>query len=348
MTVDVARLLSGEVPSGDQGQWREPHLILSGVPTDSVLGLLCAAGTLRVLDAAWPSHDVRLAWRRVSGTWRPCLWASPGKLDGSETEKRQSVVDALWNHLSPADAPWLTLADDLRMPLEDFQRGIQVMGVPDTTHRKALADWLPAFGCELPGEHHAKKGMLVSETDLNTMNGAGHQHFVESMRELASQCEQHHLMSALFSPWNYSDPQPYLRFDPRDNRDPAYRAFDPLDTKTKNAMSPITTVRGANRLASEAFPLFPTAPQRTWLATTGFAYLRDKVSRREVVALRFPLWADPISCTSLKWLLRHPELTADEPDPGVLKIMGVQTVLRAVRNQTDKGSRSFLPAAPLG
>lgn len=341
MTLDVARLLSGEASPVDREGCREPDLILAGVPTDSVLGLLCAAGTLRVLDAAWPDWGVRMAWRRVGGAWRPCLWASPGTIHGSEAERQQAVVAALWNHLSRPDAPWFTVAKDPLMTVAEFAAAVQRLPTLDPQDRRQFTEWLPALGCEHP-QQEKKKGVCVSDTDLSTMRDASRQQMLKEMGALADPrcCTREHLHMALFAGWAYSDPKPYLRLDPRDDRTAAaYQAYDPQD---REGMSPITTVRGANRLAAEAFPLYPTAPRRTRLATTGFA------SRKGEVALRFPLWGDPITCTSLKWLLRHPELTADEPDRGVLAALGVHAVLQAVRNQTAKGSRSFLPVIPLG
>jgi hypothetical protein len=341
MIPDVARLLSGEAAPGDGGECRDPDVILTGVPTDSVLGLLCAAGTLRVLDAAWSCQDVRMAWRRFGGAWRPCLWASPGALSGSEAEKQRTVIDALWGHLSRPDAPWFNVARDPLMTVDEFAAAVQRLPSLDHGDRQRLAEWLAALACEHPRQEK-KKGACVSDTDLSMMRDASRQQMLKEMKELAGPecCTRRHLHAALFAGWAYADPKPYLRLDPRDDRTAAaYQAYDPQD---REGMSPITTVRGANRLAAEAFPLFPTAPLRARLATTGF------VSRRGEVALRFPLWADPITCTSLKWLLRHPELTADEPDRAGLAAMGVHTVLQAVRNQTDKGSRSFLPAVPLG
>lgn len=340
MTPDVLQLLSGNPGRGGETVARDPDLILKGVPTDSVLGILCAVGTFRVLDVAWPCEDVRMAWRRNGGAWRPCLWASPGTLHGSEEERRAAVVARLSEHLSRPDAPWFTLASDPLMTVAEFATAVQRLPTLDPRDRRELTAWLPALGCEHP-EQDKKKGACVSDTDLSMMRDASRQQMLKEMRNLAVCCTPADLDAALFAGWTYSDPKPYLRLDPRDDRTAAaYQAYDPQDRDGKNAMSPITTVRGANRLAAEAFPLFPTAPRRAKLATTAF------VSRRSETIFRFPLWTDPITCTSLRWLLRRPELTADEPDQAVLRAIGVQTVLQATRNQTDKGSRSFLPVVP--
>lgn len=341
MTPDVIRLLSGDGGPNGGEEIGAPDLILTGVPTDSVLGLLCAAGTLRVLDAAWPTRDVRMAWRQVGGVWRPCVWVSAGILHAGEAERRQAVVDALWDHLSPPDAPWFNVALDPLMTAAEFRAAVEPL-----THGRGtggIAEWLPALACEHPLQVK-KKGDCVSDTDLSMMRDASRQQMLKAMKELADPdcCTRQHLHAALFVGWSYTDPKPYLRLDPRDDRSAAaYQAFDPQDRDGRSAMSPITTVRGANRLAAEAIPLFPTAPLKSRLVTTGFAY------RRGEVALRFPLWTDPLSCTSLRWLLRHPSVVADKPDRAELTTLGVHTVLNAVRNQTDKGARSFLPAFPL-
>ncbi len=318
-------------------------MVLKGVPTDTVLGLLCAVGTFRILDEAWPDQDVRMAWRNIEGAWRPCLWVDAGTLVGSEEERQAQVVTALDGHLSREDAPWFTLAKDPRMTLAEFEAAVRGLSSLQPTDRQAMTHWLPALGCELPGETHKKKGALISDTDLSMMREASQQQMLKSMQELASCCTPVDLHNALFTSWTYSDPKPYLRLDPRDDRTAAaYQAYDPQDRDGKNAMSPITTVRGANRLATEAFPMFPTAPQRSGLATTAFYYARNET------ALRFPLWHSPITCTSLRWLLKHPELVAENPDREILASIGVSTVLHAVRNQTDKGSRSFLPVVAIG
>jgi CRISPR-associated endonuclease/helicase Cas3 len=340
MTLDVVQLLSDNLKPADGTAGRDPDLILKGVPTDSVLGLLCAVGTLRVLDAAWPCQGVRMAWRRIEGVWKPCLWASAGTLRGSEAEKRTTAVAQLSEQLSRPDSPWFTVAGDPLMTLAEFVAAVQRLPSLETKDRQGLIDWLPALGCEHP-EQDKKKGVCVSDTDLSTMRDASRQQLLKEMRNLAACCTPPDLHAALFAGWTYSDPKPYLRLDPKDDRTAAaYQAYDPQDRDGKHEMSPITTVRGANRLAAEAFPVFPTAPLRARLATTAF------VSRRSETTFRFPLWTDPITCTSLRWLLRHPELTVDEPNRALLASMGVHVVLQATRNQTDKGSRSFLPVVP--
>jgi hypothetical protein len=87
-------------------------------------------------------------------------------------------------------------------------------------------------------------------------------------------------------------------------------------------------MRGANRLAIEALPLFPTAPMGRRVRTTAF---REGESGTEI---RWPIWTDPLELSSIASLLasRNPELRP-----------GVAQVFRAVRF-TEGKYRNFSPS----
>lgn len=330
---------------------RDPDIVCEGVPTDSVLGLLCALGTLVTLDRAWPNKGIRMAWQRIGGVWRPCLWVGEGVLSGDNARKQQQVVQALQEQLTQTDAPWWNLIekkggkeerhDNFKMP-SGFFRDKAMEAVGQVVHQgRDFADWLAAFGSEVLAQTPKED---IRDSDLNTMGGAGHQHLTKSMRELAaSQCTtSEDIRRALFSRWRYADPKPYLRLDYRDDRSlAAYRAYDPQDRDGREAMSPILTERGANRLAAEAIPLLSTAPSARSISTVGFARRDDETF------FRFPLWDRPLTCPSVKCLLNHPEMTEELPKAGVLRSLGVVAILQARRNQSDKGGRSFLPVEQL-
>ncbi len=162
------------------------------------------------------------------------------------------------------------------------------------------------------------------------------------MRELAACTTSEDIHRALFSQWRYADPKPYLRLDYRDDRSlAAYRAYDPQDRDGREAMSPILTVRGANRLAAEAMPLLPTTPSARSISTVAFTRCDGETF------FRFPLWDRPLTCPSVKCLLNHPEMTEELPKADVLRSRGVVAILQARRNQSDKGGRSFLPVEQL-
>jgi hypothetical protein len=162
------------------------------------------------------------------------------------------------------------------------------------------------------------------------------------MRELAACTTPEDIQRALFSPWLHADQKPYLRLDHRDDRSlAAYQAFDPQDRDGRDAMSPILTVRGANRLAAEALPLFATAPSSMSVATVGFFRFEGQTF------FRFHLWNLPVTCLTARCLIGHPEMIQELPDATALRSLGVVGILQARRNQTDKGGRSFLPVERL-
>jgi hypothetical protein len=89
--------------------FRDPDIVCEGVPTDSVLGLLCALGTLITFDRAWPDKGVRMAWQMSGGAWMPCLWVDEGVFAGDKAERQRQIVMALFDHLTKADVPWWNL-----------------------------------------------------------------------------------------------------------------------------------------------------------------------------------------------------------------------------------------------
>jgi hypothetical protein len=316
---------------------RAPDIVCAGVPTDSVLGLLCALGTLRTLDRAWPDKNVRMAWRRVGAAWRPCLWVSAETLSGVTAEKQRRVVQALCDYLTKADAPWWSFADDPKMPCSVFRKKTEEVNGTTSHRSRESADWLAAYGCEVFAPSPEED---ILDSDLNMMRRASQQLFIKSMRELAApDCTTpDHIHRALFCQWLYADRKPYLRLDYRDDRSlAAYRAYDPQDRDGRKAMSPIVTERGANRLAAEAIPLIPTSPSTRGIATVGFTRCE------RTTFIRFPLWESPATITSVACLLGHPELVTAVPDKVSLRSLGVTGILQAARNQSDKGGRSFRP-----
>jgi hypothetical protein len=165
------------------------------------------------------------------------------------------------------------------------------------------------------------------------MSGAGHQHFLGFMRELAIGTGPEHLRGALFEEWNYSDGRPSLRWDAADYRPHALRAEDPSG-------DPIKTVRGANRLAIEALPLFPTVPSGRRLRTVGFA---DRSGETEVT---WPVWSEALDLATVRSLLACAEIQEPEPDRREMMQRKVAQVFRA-RRFTEGKFRNFSPARAL-
>jgi hypothetical protein len=309
------------------------EMILAGLDGANPLAFLAALGTLRTLDAAWPTRHVRLAWR-VHGRWTPVLHVEDACEPGEVITALQEQLRRMDGHLafSLSMAPDSAPKDNLELSEEEFRtlaRHAAELFLED--RERTTADFAAAFGCEAV----VTKEGLVEDTALRTMRGASNQDFLKSMREIVSGTTAEHLRHALFEPWSYSDLRPSLRWDPRDDRRYALRWRNP-------SPDPIFTVRGANRLAIEALPLLPTAPQGGKLATTGFARLGTRQ-----IFWTWPIWAPPVSRDVAASLLSLGDLQKEEPPRDDLAALGIVEIFRSQRITVGK-NRSFTPARPPG
>lgn len=293
------------------------RVVCTGPEGTNLLGMLCSLGALRVLESIWPDRGVALSWSQRAG-WRPVF-----HVDGEADE--DSVAAALGDALrARADAPWLLASDssgelamnvsDLRR--EDFRR--LAARAREACDAETLG-FLAALASDVPDDPEAP----IGDTSLRTMGGAGHQHFLGTMRKLAEVTETSHVRDALFRAWRYEDDRLSLRWDPVDDRRYALRADDPSGP-------PPPTVRGANRLAFEALPLFPCLPSRQRVTTTGFAR-----HDRSVWAI-WPIWSVPATSSVVRSLLVNPAVHGPRRDAQRLARMGVADVIEARRTRVGK------------
>ncbi len=300
-------------------------LLLNGLDGSNPLGFLAAIGTLRIATEANSSADWRVSWKVRGGHWSPVLLGDTGiTAEGLIELLMPALTEMKGDHA-------FGFADDLTINCEEFRKVAQsASNAADLTDRH-YADFIAAFGCDsLP---ISAKDSRIQDTALRTMSGAGHQHFIGSMRELVGNTKPDHLHASLFEPWQYSDPKPSLRWDPLDDRRYALRWKEPSG-------DPVRTVRGANRLAVEALPLFPTAPGERHLHTTGFSQRRG-----EGVLFTWPIWEVPLSIDAVRSLLSLAELQKPRPDRKSLLARGVIEIYRSQRITRDK-YRNFTPAVP--
>ena len=300
---------------------RQHEIELSGLDGSNLLGFLAALGTHRILSTREPG--IRLSWRD-SGIWTPVIHSA-------EYESAEQLIEALvplvYGEQTAAQA-W-SIGKNLTLKCVEY-REVLLRAVQNSYSGARLeTDYLCSFGSEAVVSGPKKDQM--SDTEFRTMSGAGHQHFLAFMIELAANTEPDHLSRALFQPWDYSDDRPSMRWDPADYRPHALRADDP-------SSDPIRTMRGANRLAVEALPLFPTAPAGRKLATVGF---QDREGETEIA---WPIWEEPLDLGSVGSLLNLAELQAT--DPNGLQARGIRQVYRAKRF-TEGKYRNFSPAIEL-
>lgn len=295
---------------------------LTGLNGSNLLGYMAALGTLRVLAIADPEGRVHMKWTR-SGAWLPVLVSARLK----DTEDIVQAVEARVCGERTINRAW-TIGKDLTLSREEFRAQLDRLEDLDLQE----ADFLAAFGSEAYGSGPKKEQM--SDTEFRTMGGAGHQHFLGFMRELAERTTGEQVRRALFELWDYEDDRPSMRWDPADYRPHALRAEDPSG-------DPIRTMRAANRLAVEALPLFPTvACDAKTIRTIGFC---DRDGKTEIT---WPIWSEPLELDTVKVLLASVEIQEDKPQRRVMTSRRIDQVFRA-RRFTEGKYRNFSPARAL-
>ena len=297
--------------------------MLSGLDGSNPLGFLAAVGTLRTASFATPEADWRMSWQTHDGIWVPAL-SSKGMVPLASCFKRFLRV------LRRESTPEFDFAENLNVSPKTFRKVALEAQCQASNQDRRYADFVAAFGSEALVTKHDKK--IIQDTALRTMSGAGHQHFLGTMKQLVSKTKAEDLCKALFQPWDYSDDRLGLRWDPGEDRRYALRWDNPSGCPPK-------TVRGANRLAIEALPLFPTAPDTRQLITTGFS------RRGRSIVFTWPIWRDPLSLDVVQSLLTLPELQEKEPDRTRLQAMGVIEVYRSERINVER-YRNFIRTLP--
>ena len=305
--------------SGDDDQ----GLLLSGLDGSNPLGFLAAVGTLRTVGLAVPNVRWSMKWLMRDGIWMPALFADrPASAD--------ALVDLLCCELRRESTPEFDFAKNLNITPGQLKSEAAMARSRAQPDDRRHADFIAAFGCEI---YETKDRKSVQDTALRTMSGAGNQHFLGTMKKLIHETERAHLHNSLFEMWHHSDDKLGLRWDPEEDRRYALRWDNPSDGGVK-------TMRGANRLAIEALPVFPTAPGERELETTGFS------TGSKTTLFTWPIWRVAIGIDVVRSLLALPELQRPEPNRKHLTAMGVVEVHRSQRMTVGK-YRNFTRALPV-
>lgn len=311
---------------------------LTGINGASPLGFLAALGAFR---AAQEIHTtpVRLSWAASGGTWQPILHLPHETTPDSLIEKLDEYLRA------QADSPAFTVAKNIKMPAATFRRyATAAIEHWFSGDNRAWAAFAAAFSASTPldeanwTEDSAFRFVRVfkNETDKNG-RPEKKPGFLDMARAITHNTTAENLRESLFGPWKFQDDEFSLRWDPEDDRRYAFRWSDP-------AKDTSGIVRGANRLAIEGMPFFPTIPISAQLATTGF------VGRRSSDTFwTWPIWVPPITIEVCQSLLALPALSAPSVDLAPLCSTGIVAVFRSQRiNPNDGKFRNFTPATPVG
>ncbi len=319
---------------------------LPGVGPDagSLLGYLCALGTLRAVTLARPEETFGLAWRLGVG-WRP-VWYCPR----GYTEDDFCEVIARWlaNVFTPA-VQWLgqggSTSDtpDIQnmFDRERIGRLFQQLGsASNQLGTAAAAEAWAQLAAWTTGERVDENDEdKVAVTPLSAFAGAGRQSFYLTLLELTRHISQSdpkaEVRRALFSRWRFDQSVPgggssALRWHPRDD------LFHRVAYAGESRSAVGTLIRGselaANVLASVALPLYPVA-----LATAGVRVPGYRAGDNwGIGALVFPLWRRALDLDGVRTLLWQPSHAG-----GVAAAADVVQVLVARRQVVGKGYYYF-------
>ena len=302
--------------------------ILLGLDGANPLAFLAALGVLRVLSLEQQSAMPLLAWRVYEGAWRPCLhsaFSTPEQLI-------EQVAAACARHSCVAA---FDLGDDLNVAPEAY-KGYSLTAAESVARGETLhAEFAACFASESLTTERGE----VQDTALRTMSGAGHQHFLKTMRNLIAETRLEHISKALFSRWQYDDPvrNMTLRWDPNDDSRYALRWSDPSGDPERARGG---AMWGANRLGVEGLPLLPVMPGERQLETTGF-----RTGGSKGTFWTWPIWTAPIALDTLRSLLALQELQTQSMDRDSLAKRGIEEVFRSQRLTTGK-FRNFTRGVP--
>ena len=317
-------MVNGVPPKKDTYELPMPGL--NGV---NPLGFLAALGLFRTLSAAWLGQRVEMTWHRAA-TWHPVFVTDKPMTEDALIDIVQSSLTGRQN-----EPQFTAFGKNTTVPVAEFRKVALNAVQPAEQRDRTFADFCAAFGSDALVSPNDE--VTIQDSAMRTMAGAGHQHFLETMRNLIRECDAGHLRKTIFHVWKYDDPTQTLslRFDPLDDNRYAFRWRNPSgDPDRKKSGSML----GANRLAIEAMPLLTTAPGVKRLQTVGFTGYRSSDT-----FFNWPIWSVPLPITVVRSLLMLPDIVRPEFSAETLTARGVAAVMCSQRITVGK-VRNFTPA----
>jgi hypothetical protein len=299
-------------------------LVWRGLEGSNPLSFLAAIGAMRICQLTWPETHIRMRWVQSSG-WNP-------EIVGLPVEDELEICRALEQtcHWAPLNE-FSSLGKNINVPLREFAEAVRSVAVRTSSADRRAADFMASFGTDVFDDPDKNR---IKYSDLCFITGSGHQHFLGTAKSLSEVVSAKHLHEALFGPWRYADEGLSFRWDPDDAKEYALRWRNP-------SIGGVTSVWGANRLAFEGLPLFPTVPSEQGARTVGFA------TRSRNHELTWPIWTQPVSVDTVRALLSARELAEAVPDRPALNARGIVEVFRVQRVRIGQGANfkvSFRPA----
>ena len=300
-------------------------------------------------EARKKEQKAKKAFKTAKRNWNKAKKRKAEKSELSCLEEEMKHCKKGWQNAlkNAAQSPELALGqrpDVEKDVYYDFAQDF--LDKPSRLNRIAI-DMLASFGSDavVARESNGKEKSQIEVTPFCFIKGSGNQFFLDTARDLMNKVatKEEELCKALFQKWDYLDETLSMRWDPLDDRRYALMDIDPSDSKNKSR-----TVWMANLLAYRALALFPSAPVKRQLKTTGWIRLEESKKKRNVFT--WPIWENPIGLETIRTLLQHPELAKKFPSLKKLTPLGVCACFRSERIQVGQGlnqKTNFSPAAPV-
>lgn len=315
---------SGTPTEANGTGWRAE---LAGLDGSNPLAFLAAIGLLRLLHEATPEAAIKMHWEVIGGVWAAVLTtASPLAHDGWFDEQLSQIADReLASVLSLIDEDKGKIISSPQQYGAVAQRTLQSFLSGNAS--RSDCDFLTALGSEMSRRVEQKKETdAIEYSELYMTRGSGHQRMLELAHNIRQATNHQHLAKASLSPWCYDDPgkSMNLRWDPLDDRQYAKRWLNPSN-------DPSQTVWGANDLAFEALPLFPTGIVNGRLQTAAF----HRVPKQGTF-FTWPIWVSPLSLPVVRSLLQCSQWQRDAVDGVALSALAIDHLRRVQRVRNDK------------
>jgi len=290
---------------------------LIGLDGANPLAFLAAVGALVAVEVlaksqkspSWLAGPVALSWGTNASALTPVLHlAAPPPAPAA-------FADFLAEHLprSPRDhsAGWVVdmLENEDHQLAERIRKHCRNRGASE----RPYLDWVTALICE---------SVPDGASQLQTVR---RDYLLGNLRSIMMRTTSEHLRRSLFAPWDYADAldNQSLHWEPSEDRRHAHQWHMPSGDPTRKKRGGML---GANRLALEAWPLFPSFAAGDRLATRGF-----KGNRANNTFWTWPLWRQPLTSDAATSMLGLPECCAEAIDPVVFRDFGVFAVFRLQR-----------------
>jgi CRISPR-associated endonuclease/helicase Cas3 len=295
-------------------------LPLTGLDGANPLAFLAALGTLVVFDRiarsddhpAWLAGPVALSWHGHTPVLH--LLGPPPTLE--------KLIECLLAHCSSSlNAHPAKFVVSLFENEEDLSVRVRKFVRDSSPVDREKIDWLAAHVSEIVRDATGK----FATSQLLTVR---RDYFPDNLRSILSRWQSNHIFRALFHPWDYADAldNQSLHWEPSEDRRHAYQWHMPSGDPTRKKRGGML---GANRLAIEAWPLFPSFPAgEKRLATRGF-----EGNRAADTFWTWPLWRQPLTRDAIASILGLPltRMQSNKSGPAAFQSFGVLAAFRLQR-----------------